>query len=243
MDYPEINREASEQRPSADVLAPDTPVYVRCVCDGEERIELLRCVRHDADERVTVLEWLAENGAAGESCLPQTGQQVKCYLSSAGELFVIAGEILRIETTKPSLLTLGLEPQAQVYRLRRHERYHVWGRLGLGEPGDSDYFYHNRDPRPLNVSLGGFGLKLDPQGWKLGDRVRFALEAYLDKAGEPDWHLPVLRLRGEAVLRTRIQDPAAGPAEYFGFKYAELAGYQQRALQLWLATNQAYRRD
>jgi hypothetical protein len=243
LEFPEQDREASEQRPSSEVLAPDTPVYLRCVCDGNERIELLRCVRYDNDEHQAVLEWLAENGDDGEPCLPPAGQPVKCYLSSAGELFVIAGEIRRVEATQPSLLTLGLDPLAHAYRLRRHERYHVWGRLGLGEPGESDYFYHNRDPLPLNVSLGGFGLKLDPRGWKIGDRVRFVLEAYLDKAGEPDWRRPVLRLRGEAVLRTRTLGPAGDAAEYLGFKYAELAGYQQQALQLWLATNQAYRRD
>lgn len=241
MDYPELERGAVEHRSSAEVLAADTPVYLRCFCDGVERIELLRCVRYDQNERLAVLEWLGENGDAGEPCLPQAGQQVKCYLSSDGQLFVIGGEIVRVEATEPSLLTVRLQPQANVYRLRRHERYHVWGRLGLGEPGDSDYFYHNIDPLPLNVSLGGFGLRLNPQGWKTGDRVRFALEAYLDKDGQPDWQRPVLRLRGEAVLRTR--DQAGQGAEYFGFKYVELAEYQLRALKLWLATNQAYRRD
>jgi hypothetical protein len=238
----ELDRASKHRRASAEIVAADTPVYMRCICGQEERIELLRCQRFDSEERTAVLEWLADDNGASALKPPQPPQPVKCYISSEGLLYEIAGELLRAESTHPALLAIRIEPEANAYRLRQYERYQVWGRLKLGEQGESDYFFHNLEPLPLNVSFGGFGLQLTPMGWNIGDRVRFSLEAYLDIEGQPGWQRPVLRLRGEADLRSRV--PVAGKAdkEHFGFKFVDLAQYQIDALRLWLATNQVCRR-
>lgn len=233
--------QSNQQQASADVVAADTPVYVRLDCNGEERIELLRCARFNTTELMAVLEWLADDGVE-EVLPPQPPQQVQCFISRQGLLYEIKGELLRIEATQPCLITIRLEPRANAYKLRQYERYRVWGRLRLGEAGDSDYFYHNLEPLPLNVSFGGFGLQLSSVGWNTGDQVRFSLEAYLDIEGRLGCQRPVLRLRGEAVLCSRVPVAGKDDAEHFGFRFSNLGEYQMGALRLWLATNQVCRR-
>lgn len=238
---PELERKNKEQSSSEEVISADTPVYVRLNCSGEQRIELLRCARFDRAEMTAILEWLADESCVDVSA-PQPPQHVQCYVSREGNVYEIEGELVRVEATKPCLLAINVAPQANTYRLRQHERYQVWGRLRLGETGESDYFYHNIDPLPLNVSFGGFGLQISSVGWNIGDQVRFSLEAYLDIRGEIGWRRPILRLRGDAVLRSRVPVAGSDHIEHFGFKFHNLAEYQMAALRLWLATNQVCRR-
>ena len=238
---PELERKSKQQSPSVEVIAADTPVYVRLDCSGEQRIELLRCARFDRAEMTAILEWLADDNCV-DIPAPQPPQSVQCYVSREGMVYEIESELVRVEATRPCLMAVKIAPQANAYRLRQHERYQVWGRLRLGETGESDYFYHNIDPLPLNVSFGGFGLQISSVGWKIGDQVRFSLEAYLDIEGEPGWRRPVLRLRGDAVLRSRVPVAGSDDKEHLGFKFLNLAEYQVAALRLWLATNQVCRR-
>ena len=239
---PRINRQANEVRETASVLQADVPVYLRYQVEDHERTELLRCLRFDPDDLTVELEWFAQPGEFSVPVPPTVGETVQCFTSENGYLCSTAGVLLRIDESPAPVLKIQLGTSMSAYRIRQYERYPVWGRLCLGEPGEGDYFYHNEDPLPLNVSLGGFGLRLMPQGWKLGDSVRFALEACQPDSCEEQDNKPVLRLRGKAVLRSQKALDDEQDRQHLGFEFDSLPEYQLRALRLWLATTHVYHR-
>jgi hypothetical protein len=258
----ESRRKATRIVKTADMFKPAKPVYLRFTHADSERVELLKCARFDADELMATVEWLPELPGSSPVAL-HPDQPVTCYYLREDLLCATEGRVERIDPTRPTLLTLAVDPETAAFKLRRYERLAVLGRLRLGEPGDTGYFYYNDMPLPMNVSLGGFGLRMSPQGWRSEDQIRFVLEAIImeedeeeppadDSAGaqasaEPGdiaaEELPVLNLQGTAVLRNRIPIEGDSEHEYFGFEFVDLSRYQHAELGLWLATANIRRRE
>ncbi|MBN2081014.1 PilZ domain-containing protein [bacterium] len=239
---PRSNRQLHEVRETAKVLQADVPVYLRYQVDNQEHTELLRCLRFDLADLAVELEWFAQPGEFSVPVPPAVGEAVQCFTSENGYLCSTTGVLLRIDESPAPVLKIQLGNSMSAYRIRQYERYPVWGRLCLGESGEGDYFYHNEEPLPLNVSFGGFGLRLIPQGWRIGDRIRFALEACQPASCDEHVDKPVLRLRGNAVLRSQQELDDDKDRRHLGFEFDSLPEYQLRALRLWLATTHVYHR-
>lgn len=230
-------REGSGWQETAEVLASAVPVYLRTTGDGQ--LHLLHCLRFDAAGLEAALQWPADS----DDQPPPVATAVQIYLRAPQRLSITEGEVSRLEEQHPPLVAVRCAAKSRVYPLRQHPRYQAWGRVRLGEPQEADYFYYDDEMHQLNVSAGGFGLRMTSRGWHLGDSVRFALEARLseDPAEAARW--PELKLRGTALLRSRAVQPDSANQEHFGFAFTQLADYQRDVLQLWLTAIHVYRRQ
>ena len=231
------NRKETGWQQTAEVLAGNMPVYLRPAGGGQ--LQLLSCLRFDAAALEATLKWPEDS----EDRPPPVAAAVQLYLRAPQFLSITEGEVSRLEEQHPPLVGITCAASSRVYPLRQHPRYLAWGRVRLGEPQEADYFYYDDEMRRLNVSEGGFGLRMPSRGWHLGDSVRFALEARLSEDPVEAARWPELKLRGTALLRSRAAQPDGANQEHFGFAFTQLADYQRDVLKLWLTAIHVYRRQ
>jgi hypothetical protein len=194
-----------------------------------------------AQENPCVLSIQWNESTAKSFGRPQEGDKYTCHSMSRGVLYIAVGEITEIATGQLPRVRMRMQDPCLAIPLRQHQRYIV---LGLGDLADltNSKSASIKMPRPMDLSLGGFGFEASEAGWEAGEQVRFSLELFVDQNGQPRRDLPSLQLTGLAYVRSITRLDTGGKLR-LGCQFGDLANDQLEQLEFWLTVHNCFLRN
>jgi len=224
---------------TASVFSSGAEIHLRGRFNASEKIVpvISQGVRQPANE--LVVQWTAESGSSAQ--LPRPGQPVQFYTVVGGVLHIAKGEVIKLSDAPSLSIRSKVEEYCLAIPLRRHPRYHAFGRLQLAEPAAAAV-NQQEPPQPMDISLGGFGATVAGGEWRSGQELAFQLQLWVDVNGRPAEVFSQLELGGSAIIRNTAPGTVAGTT-HIGAQFQELAAARQATLELWLAACAAYLRQ
>jgi hypothetical protein len=220
------------------VFLPGQRVYIQALSGAAPLLAMGELVTTIPAEGKLQLRWLAASALNGGVPLP--GQRVRLSTGEKRILYVVEGVVASVIPDVMTSALISIEPACKGYNRRRHPRYDLRAYVKLG-PGEGNYTFAPSQPVSVDLSIGGFGLRMPETGWAVDTRVHYELDVVVGETGSGINAVPAIRLQGEAEVRRRMEQP--NNVVLFGFEFVEMSGYRAGVLQFWLDTFNVYMRE
>jgi len=217
---------------TAEAFRPGHPAFLRTRDSSEADLALVYCQGYEQPAGLLHVQWSKE--AAGMGPVPEAGQEVKCHVVNKGVLYTAQGKVWQVSEGPLPLIKLKAGTTCLAVALRKHQRYLVLGCCRIGGPLDEGSL-SMKTFEPMDLSFGGFGVRLPQTQWKAGSVLPFTMKSLAEHNGAPIIDLPCLELCGTVTLRRRSRPSADGMVSV-GFAFQSLPGQQRAKLECWLST-------
>lgn len=211
-------------------------LYLHYYSGSQRVMAVIEPASYDPGSGVLKARW--PEAASSDYGPPASGEPAVASLHSGGMLHLIDALVAGSTGEGRASLQLQLAPIADSFNRRRHPRFVLEADVELAAQ-DGGSSFTSTGTVPLNISQGGFGLKLPgAAGWEAGSAVEFTLDvqAHHGSAG-----LPGIRLQGKAAVR-RNQPLESGGVQ-LGCEFTELSEYRASVLRFWLDSFSVYLRE
>ncbi len=219
------------------VFTPGQLCYLQAARNHSAALALAEIYRPLANNLIE-LHWLA--GSALDHSGLQSGMTVRLSTGEKRILFVVEGTVAQVLPGDPGGVAVTVPAECAGFNRRRHPRYELLAQIQIFPTGESSSVAPSEQV-PVDLSLGGFGLRVPDPGWPVGVSVRYQLDMAPVQTASGLNVAPGLRLQGQAILRRRV-DQADG-LMLLGFEFADMSGYRENVLQFWLDTFNVYLRE
>ena len=156
-------------------------------------------------------------------------------------LYAVNGDVLEASAGTTPRVRMKADGNCLAFPLRKHERYSVVASLEISDlRGDKSYT--KTVPKPLDISLGGFGLEITDLSWSVGEQVCFGFEIFVADGIIANRGLPSVKLKGIAVIRSLLRTKAADKVR-LGCQFSGLPNSQLEALEFWQTVHASYLRQ
>jgi hypothetical protein len=220
------------------VFLPGQRVYLQATVGHAPLIALAELVTALPSESRVQLRWLATTALDGGA--PDEGQLVRLSTGEKRILYVVEGRVITLHSGVLTSAIVEVPGQCPGYNRRRHPRYELTASAKAG-PDAEHFAFAPASPVSIDLSLGGFGLRLPDPGWPVGLHIFYELEVQSGQTGSGLSAVPAIRLQGAAVIRRRVEQ--ANGVILLGCEFEDLSGYRASVLEFWLDTFNVYLRE
>ncbi len=224
---------------SREVLGDGGQVYARISFAGHEKIIPASIIELDGSvggvEKIST-RFEVEGLSDAQAREIRSIRDITIYVLNKGVLYAIPSKLEKFAADSTVRFTAVMPSKCRGAVMRQTERYSVFGTYRLYRRGVSDVGC-KLFAVPMNVSMGGFGIKMETPDIRRGDEVHFEISLYTIDEEKANTESPSVDINGTAQV-CNLLELRSENLSYIGFGFVNVPAGCAGALAFWLKSHQ-----